>query len=332
MKTIKDRITIKPYTAKTFDMYFHGKSFAVFDIETTGLNPSYCKVILSGILLANGGDAQIIQFFADRSDDEKEIIEKTIEILNTVDYVVTYNGKHFDLPFMEKRAKKHGLSFDICPYNLDLYLVINGHSCLKEVLPNLKQKTVEIYMGLADDRDDEISGGQSVALYERYMQSKSLELERRILLHNHDDLIQLCRLLPVISMVDFHSAMFKMGFLADTALIEKITMNGRDFHLLGRQIGGKAVDYISFPTEEQPYSLIMDSAGGQLELIIPCQAQSGNIFFDAQAILGENTAEIEKYPSVVNGYLIASENGKLNHLEINAFVLSFFSHLREIVN
>lgn len=324
MKTITDKIKINPYTAKIFDMYFHDKSFAVFDIETTGLNPSYCKVILSGIGIVSGNEAEIIQFFADQPDDEKEIIERTMEVLRRVDYIVTYNGKHFDLPFMEKRGKKHGLSFaEACPYNLDLYLVVNGHSHLKEVLPNLKQKSVEIYMGLADSRDDEISGGESVALYQRYMETKSFDLERRILLHNHDDLIQLYRLLPVVSQTSFHKAMFKMGFPVSEFCIEKISLNGRDLHVLGKQTGIPR-DYISFPTEEAPYSLIMDSASKQMELIIPCQVQSGSIYFDAQTILKDNGEKIKKYPSVVNGYLITSENGKINDMEINAFLIDFF--------
>lgn len=202
-------------------------------------------------------------------------------------------------------------------------MVVNGHSCLKDVLPNLKQKSVEIFMGLAESRDDEISGGESVALYNRYMTTKNFALERKILLHNHDDLIQLYKLLPVILKTDFHRAMYKLGFPAGNMIIEKITQAGRDLHVLGKQ-RGKATDYISFPTEDAPYSLIMDSASRQAELIVPCQVQSGSIFFDAQQILGAGAVKLEQYPGVVNGYLITSEQGNINFMEINAFLLEFF--------
>lgn len=322
MKTVIDKINLPPFTARTFTEYFGGKRTAVFDIETTGLNPSYCKVILSGLMLINGEECQVIQYFANQADDEAEIIEKTNALLANVDVIITYNGKHFDLPFMEKRAKKHGLTFNP-NYNLDLYLVVNGHSCLKEVLPNLKQKSVEVFMGLADNRDDEISGGESVALYNRYMTTKNFQLERQILLHNHDDLIQLYRLLPVILKTDFHRAMYKLGFPAGHTVIEKITQQGRDLHVLGRQTG-KAIDYISFPTEEQPFSLIMDSASRQLELIVPCQVQAGSIYLDAQQILGAGAETLTAYPAVVNGYLITSELGNINYMEINAFLMEFF--------
>lgn len=326
MKTITDSLILPPYSAKLFDTYFAGRSFAVFDIETTGLSPAKCKVILSGILLCRKDSCQVIQYFANEAGDEQEIIEKTLETLNSVDYIITYNGKHFDMPFMEVRAKKYGLSFTPPVYNLDLFLVIQGHSNLRQTLPNLKQKTVEIFMGLAGSRDDEISGGESVALYERYMQSHAFALEKTILLHNHDDLIQLYKLLPVIAKTDFHKAMYKLGFLAGDVLIQKISFQGRSLCASGRQIKAPR-DYISFPTAEKPYSLTMDSRSGSFELTIPCTAEAGALFFDAQALLCGNADPIKKYPSVVDGYLIAEDRGTINYMEINAFLLSFFQLL-----
>lgn len=326
MKTITDNLTLNPYTAKLFDTYFGKRSFAVFDIETTGLSPAKCKVILSGILLRRGDNCEVIQYFANEVSDEKEIIEKTLEALSSVDYIITYNGKHFDLPFMETRAKKYGLCFQPPVYNLDLFLVIQGHSNLRQTLPNLKQKTVEVFMGLASSRDDEISGGESVALYEQYMQSHAFALEKTILLHNHDDLIQLYKLLPVIAMTDFHRAMYKLGFLAGDMLIQKISFQGRSLCVRGIQRKAPR-DYIAFPTSEKPFSLTMDSRSGDFELNIPCTAQAGALFFDAQAILDGNADPIKKYPSVVDGYLIAEDHGIINYMEINAFLLSFFQLL-----
>lgn len=323
MKVITDSCQLSPYTSRIFDMYFGDRSFAVFDIETTGLSPAWSKVILSGILMVGGGRAEVIQYFADSPDDEKQIIEKTLEALRQVDFILTYNGKHFDMPFMEARAKKYGIQFNPGIYNLDLFLVVQGHSGLRESLPNLKQKTLEVFMGLADSRDDEISGGDSVALYEKYMQTHAFALEKTILLHNHDDLLQLYKLLPVISKTDFHRAMYKLGFLAGNFLVQKITFKGRDLYILGKQLNSPK-DYISFPTEEKPCSLIMNSVSGDFELIVPCQAEAGALYFDAQALLSGETRSIEKYPSVVDGYLIAQESGRINYMEINQFILEYF--------
>ena len=293
MKTIIRDMHIDTYASKLFDMYFKEKNIAVFDIETTGLSPRRCKVILSGILLINGQNCRAIQLFADQENDEEEIIRQTFHLLDSVDMMLTYNGRHFDLPFMEARAKRYGINGFRFPYNLDLYLVVNGHSALRQTLPSLKQKSLEIFMGLSDSRDDEISGGESVELYHRYMLSHSFDLEKKILLHNHDDLLQLYKLLPIIEKTDFQS--------------------GRELQVSGLQ--NHPTDYISFPTEERPYTLVMSRSDASAKLTIPCESEAGALYIDARSILGENFTPIEKYPSVFNGYLILSEKDKIHHLD-----------------
>ena len=332
MKVVEEKIQLYSYSSKAFDMYFGGKSFAVLDIECTGLSPLYCKVILSGIMLypGCGDEAHMIQLFADGDDDEKEIIRKTEDILKNVDFIITYNGRHYDIPFMAKRAEKLNISFSEGKYDLDLYQVVNGHSNLRDVIPSLSQKNVERYMGLSDSRDDRISGGESVKLYEQYMSTKSFELEKKILLHNHDDLIQLYKLLPVIGFSDFHSAMFKLGFISGNFIIQHIGLKGRELHVKAKQVS-HAVNYISFPTVEQPFSLMLDSVSGDAELIIPCDTASGAAYVDASAILGDELESIQKYPSVTNGYLIVSNKGKINHLEVNGFLIALMQKLTKII-
>ena len=323
MKKIIDDIHIPAYDSKLYRMYFGGKSFVVFDIETTGLSPANSKVILTGLLsVALDGTAKVTQYFADQSDDEEAVIRATMEALEAVDYVITYNGKHFDMPFMKKRAEKYGLTFPDL-YNLDLYLMISGYAPFKDALPGLKQKSIEVYMGLSDGRDDLISGKESVELYHRYMETKRFDLEEKILLHNHDDIIQLYKILPIIEKLDFHRAMFKRGFLAGSFFIDEIKLKGQDLIIHARQ-QEKAKDYIAFPTEEAPYMLMMNSSAQDASLTIPCECESGALFIDAQTILGPAFAKIDHYPGVVNGYLILSQNNQPNEMEINAFIKTFF--------
>ena len=51
-------------------------------------------------------------------------------------------------------------------------------------------------MGLWQSRDDEISGAESVELYNTYEKIQDPALGEKILLHNSDDILQLSRLLP----------------------------------------------------------------------------------------------------------------------------------------
>ena len=330
MKTITDYIQVSVYYSKLFDMYFGGKRFAVFDIETTGLSPASCKVILTGILTTDhDGNALVQQFFADQNDDEEAVIRATINALEGIDYVITYNGRHFDMPFMQKRAEKYGLTFPDL-YNLDLYLLISGYAPFKEVLPGLKQKNIESYMGIAVSRDDEISGKESVELYNRYMETKRFELEEKILLHNHDDIIQLYKILPIVEQLDLHKAMYKRGFIAGHFLIEQVSIKNKELQVRARQLRD-AIDYISFPTEATPYMLIMSSSSGSVELTFPCESGAQSLYLDVRAVLRSASLRLDALPGVVDGYLILSQKNRINELEINTFLKIFFEEERYAV-
>lgn len=326
MKTLTGEINIEPYKSKAFDIYFKGKSFAVFDIETTGLSPSGSKIILSGLLTVKGDICQVSQFFASDYNDEKEIVEKTVEIINSVDFIVTYNGRQFDIPFLKKRAAKHDVDFNDSVYNLDLYSVVRTSSPLRKMLPDLKQKSLEAFMGTADLRRDEISGGESIKLYNRYMQHPSLDLEKKILLHNHDDVVQLYKLLNVISKIDFHKAMYINGFPAGNYTVRSIDVGRWEMSVTADQNIKEPINYMSFSTDEMPYTLMMNAADKKVELVFPCENEADASYFDIAPIFSDSEAFM-KYPSVQNGYIITVNSGQINYLEINSFLIRFFSSL-----
>ncbi|MEG0924401.1 MAG: ribonuclease H-like domain-containing protein [Anaerovoracaceae bacterium] len=322
MKTIEKRYKITEFNNKTFSFYFNNLNVGVFDIETTGLNPTYCNLILSGIIGINNNVATVTQYFAENQDQETEVISATIKKLSEFDIIITYNGKHFDLPFLEKRANTLGIAMDFLPYNLDIYLVLHGHSYFRQQISNLKQKTVEIFMGIASGRDDEISGAESVELYNEYTRTSNPLLLEKILLHNCDDVIQLYRLLSVIPKTDFHHAMFKLGFPINSIAgnspiltVDKITLEHKHLRIMGSQ-KNKQMDYINFPTESLPIHIIFDSASRSFELIIPLIREQNAAYIDLLQ-LGVDSKEFSKYPSFENGYLILENNKVVNHLEIN---------------
>ena len=85
----------------------------IFDIETTGLNPRFCKIILIGILY-NCQDKTIIkQFFAENEDEEKELLSTFVDEIKCFKSHVTYNGLGFDIGFINYRLKKHNIDFTL---------------------------------------------------------------------------------------------------------------------------------------------------------------------------------------------------------------------------
>lgn len=325
MKRFKDEFNIDEFRSKVLDMYFGGLDLCVYDIETTGLFPRNDRIMLTGLLTISNGRATAEQFFAETLNDEKAVLEATLAVLKRADLVLTYNGRSFDMPFTATRAAKYGLKCDL-PYDLDLFTVLSGYSEIKKFTGSLSQKSIEKFMGEAPGRDDRIDGRESIRLYEQYLEMPSYALEKTIMLHNHDDICQLYKILPVIRQTDFHRAMSRMGFPAGDFIITNYKVNSGG--LFVNAVKKKdPVDYISFPTEDAPYSLRMSSTDGSTELEMPGEIVGGSaVVIDAKTILGgtEVLKELEDYPSFESGYLILKNNNCINYFETNLFIKRFF--------
>ena len=161
----------------------------VFDIETTGLNPDYCKVILIGILFNQDNKTVIKQFFANTEDDEKELLLSFINDIKNYQNHITFNGLTFDIPFLNTRLKKHNIDFSLSKNNdIDILKTIRPFKD-KLSLSDCKLKTIEKYLGIY--RADTISGKESVSLYKNYTVNQNIDLKEKILLHNYEDIYYL---------------------------------------------------------------------------------------------------------------------------------------------
>ena len=333
MKRFVDEFELDEYQSRAFDMYFGGLTVCSYDIETTGLFPGNDRIMLTGLLTVKDGHATARQFFAETPNDEKAVLEATLNALKDTDVILTYNGRSFDTPFTRARAAHYGIPADM-PYDLDLFTVVSGYSEIKKFTGSLSQKSIEKFMGQTPSRDDRIDGRESIRLYEQYLDSPSYALEKTIMLHNHDDICQLYRILPVIRQTDFHRAMFRMGYPAGDHIVKrcKVTSEGLSVEA---QCLNDPKDYISFPTDTAPYSLRMDSCEGKTELDIPGQIIGDSVVIDAMTILRSLDAEasddilseLSRYPSYQSGYLILRNDNNVNYFETNLFVKSFFNLL-----
>lgn len=329
MKKIQYNHRLEVFSSGLFDRYFRGMSFCVFDIETLGLNPAFCPVVLAGVMTADeSGNCILTQYFAETPDDERELLETLEEYLNGFDCILTYNGRHFDVPFIKKRAAHCGLTeFSVKPYNLDLYLVINGHSPFRQTLKSLRQSSIEEYMGLSSGRIDEISGKESVELYYKYLDctdpTLKASLMEKILLHNHDDLIQLYRIMPVIKQTDMHSAMFTLGFPVKgengwpNLTVRKLNLSAGKLTVSGSlpESNLSYTPYTVFSSPRQPFTCDITS-DGSLQLTISVVKNGGALFVNVRELLGDAPV-FEMLGGHVNGFLILCQNDKRNPLEIN---------------
>ena len=223
------------FSMKSYDRYFKDLRVGFFDIETTGLNREKNHLILSGIAVPNGSRLIAKQYLAEDTSKEAEVLEETLCELSKLDYIVTYNGDAFDIPFLKTRCEKLGIpTEDRIPYDLDIYRVVKL-SPLRGMLPNLKQTTIEDYLGLWKSRTDVITGAESISLYYSYASSKTESARDKVLLHNHDDICQLSRLLPILQKTDFDKALFTLGFPKGQDTVTDIRLRHNRIDCLGVQ-------------------------------------------------------------------------------------------------
>ena len=180
---------------KDFDLvpkFFEGKRVCMFDIETTGLSPDYSFTYIIGLNVYVDGEWQIIQLFNDDGKSEPEMIETFGEMIRDYDVLIEFNGDRFDIPYITKRIQmiKRKLGIDIKNCFTDI-ASFDLMKCIKPYkyalgLPNIKQKTIEKYLGI--DRVDMYNGGQLIEVYLEYLSLKNEKNRELVLRHNRDDM------------------------------------------------------------------------------------------------------------------------------------------------
>jgi uncharacterized protein YprB with RNaseH-like and TPR domain len=316
-----DEVCEEPfYSSEIFNDYFGEARLGVFDIETTGLGPGKSKIILGGLLTPCAGGLRVRQFFAEGAHEESELLDLYTEALSETDVLFSYNGDRFDIPFVNERLARHRRppAFDGC-LSIDMYRVVRSHSPLGGILPNLKQKTVEDYLGLGREREDRISGADSVYLYYEYVATKAPELLHYILLHNSDDLLQLARILRVFGKLDLHKIASHMGipvkYEDSFAFVNQIKPDRRVLEFSGKY---KALpfDHILF---DEPWQASFQNETESFTIRVPCLCEKDVVFADLRA-LGVDEREFAALPAYGSGYLALRQGGKVNHGPMNRLV------------
>lgn len=324
MKIIEENIEGGFFTSPIFEEYFGGMNIVAADIETTGLSPKSSAVILGGAVISEKHDRKAVQFFCDTTDNEAELLQRYVSMLTENDIIVTYNGNRFDIPFLIHRMHHYNLDTTGLErlYSVDMYRILKYHSHLPEILPNMKQKTVEAFLGDAESRTDEIDGAKSVELYFEYMRSSGSQrsqLLNKILLHNRDDIVRLSDMMRIIRTLDLHEIMYSSGFpmyIGELYIhIEKIKISHCRVTAEG-SVMGDVCEYTEF---SESFSLKVSEKHRKLKLEIQCEdvhdftvADLRNLDIDIQPL-----KELGGYES---GYLILKDGSSIRYHEVNQLV------------
>jgi uncharacterized protein YprB with RNaseH-like and TPR domain len=108
-----------------------------FDIETSNLNANYGVVLCACFLEDATGKIKTYRidayrgFKKDPANDKQLVIDIKKEI-EEADILVSYNGKRFDIPFINARLAYWGIDTIRVPKHIDLYSVIKWHYRLSD--------------------------------------------------------------------------------------------------------------------------------------------------------------------------------------------------------
>ncbi|TCO70215.1 ribonuclease H-like domain-containing protein [Marinisporobacter balticus] len=234
---------------KNLELLLNSSNFAIFDIETTGLSPRFNNVILIGLLYIKNNHIVIEQFFCNNRKEEIQLLTSFKEKIQQFDLLIDYNGNAFDIPFLNKRFLLNSIDYSIGSYkSIDLLKLIR--KVQKNLsIANCKLKSIEQYLGI--HRSDQISGKDSVLLYDQFEEQQSKHLKDIILLHNYDDLYYLSKSLIILDSIRYEKILQCFPQVLHIAggticYITKQFIKNGSFHLEGFYQNKDIADYIFY--------------------------------------------------------------------------------------
>ncbi len=223
--------------------YIDTKNTVFFDIETTGFSAKNSYLYMIGCLYLDksSDDFLIKQWFLDDINTEKDMLIEFMEFIKGYTTIFSFNGDGFDIPFVNYRLSKYKLLTDLNSHqSMDIY---KDAYKLRKVfkLANLKQKTIEQFLGI--NREDKFSGGDLISVYHAYLESKDERLLKVLLLHNFEDL----KAMPILLNIYSYSSIFKGEFDIDELQISvrDISTDKKEFIIKG-SLHNKIMSRVSF--------------------------------------------------------------------------------------
>lgn len=172
---------------------FGYRKMLFLDLETCGL--SGCPVFLAGVALIGENDVVLRQLFARDYAEERALLGELARLMEEADFLVTFNGKTFDVPFLRDRAVHHRMHLPFTLPHLDLVWMVRRR--WKRHLPDCKLKTLE-WRVLRRRRAGDVWGYEIPGLYHHYVQNGQPHRLIPVFHHNMLDVVAMVELIPAV--------------------------------------------------------------------------------------------------------------------------------------
>ncbi len=164
------------------------------DIETTGLSAAN-PLFLIGTMRFLGDEPRLQLYLARDFDEEKAVLEAFSKVVRGKT-LITFNGKSFDWPFIEGRARRHKVNLPEPAGHYDL--LFSARRRYRTELPNCKLQTLE--MGVCKrGRKGDIPSSQIPERYHDFVDmhraGQGAYLLSPVLFHNALDVLTMAELI-----------------------------------------------------------------------------------------------------------------------------------------
>ena len=305
MKTFTRDYRITGDYPSRFTEYFRGMKPCILDIEATGLDPSRCKVCLTALLVRTDTGIRVTQFLAENHYEENRVLDASMAFLakENIGYVITFNGRAYDVPFMNRRLELNGHESRIELFDFDLYRFLRKGTDLRSRVGSMSQMSIENYYGIFADRKDTITGRESVRLFNEYSLTGNSTIEKVILTHNREDVLQLHRLmfLTLGEAGDFDEAIALHGFPSSDGRLSirpYISRLNKLLKICGEQLRDP-VAAAFYPDADSPLTAVFNRSTSSFDISVPVGVLDDNYYIDTIPL----GLEIND-PDCINGYLI----------------------------
>jgi uncharacterized protein len=169
----------------------HGLDRMLFmDIETCGFAGT--PLFLIGVMYYRDGVLRVDQCLARSYCEERAVVATFGKLLSQKPYLITFNGKSFDWPFIQDRAAVTRVELPPPIGHCDLLHVSRRR--YRDTLPNCKLQTLERFVCGRHRRGD-IAGGDIPAAYHAFVSSGVAWTIRDVMHHNYLDLVTLAEIM-----------------------------------------------------------------------------------------------------------------------------------------
>ena len=190
---------------------FNPESALFIDTETTGLaGGTGTLAFMIGLGFFDQNSFKVRQYFMRDYGEEAAALNSITKFASKFEYIISFNGKGFDIPLLQARMILNRIKFDFSSFS-HIDLLYPARMIFKHRLEDCRLSSMERFV-IRFFREDDVSSEEIPHLYFRYLRSKNPALMDKVFYHNAMDIVSLAVLATRIAeLLDKDTANFEFG-------------------------------------------------------------------------------------------------------------------------